>query len=122
MSNSVDNELVFSGSRESLTQLRLALGNPEATDPDERLLEFDRLVPMPSGLINRHPSDKCDGGAHAHPMDWFCWRLEHWGTSREATDVSVEGSTESGSLRYEFETRNTTVFPLLHVIAARWPS
>ena len=121
MSSSVDNELVLSGSPDSLTELRLALGNPEAKDPDERLLEFDRLVPMPNGLIDRQPTDECVGGDHAHPMDWHCWRLEHWGTSREATDVSIEGSAESGSLRYEFETRNTTVFPLLQVIAARWP-
>ena len=72
MSNSVDNELIVTGTPESLTELRLALGNAEANDPDERLLEFDRLVPMPEGVIDREPRKECFGGEHAHPMDWFC--------------------------------------------------
>lgn len=120
MSNLVENELVLTGTPASLASARSTLGDPEADEADQRLLNFALLVPMPAGMIDRPPTEDCGSGKHSEPMDWYCWRLEHWGTAREASYVSLEGSPESGLLRYDFSTTNTPVIPLLPVIASRW--
>ena len=109
MSNLVENELVLTGTPASLASARSTLGDPEADEADQRLLNFALLVPMPAGMIDRPPTQDCGSGKHSEPMDWYCWRLEHCGTARDASYVSLEGSPESGLLRYDFSTTNTPV-------------
>lgn len=70
MSNLVDNELVLTGTPASLASARSTLGNPEADDADERLLNFDFLLPMPAGMIDRPPTEDCGSGKHSEPLHW----------------------------------------------------
>jgi RES domain len=56
MSNLVENELVLTGTPASLASARSTLGDPEADEADQRLLNFALLVPMPAGMIDRPPT------------------------------------------------------------------
>ncbi len=122
MPNWVSNELILKGSRQELASVRKILANPRATSQDQRLLDFARLASMPREVIGHQPLKDCGVAYHAGgPLDWRCWRETNWGSCRNASRVSVEGSAEAGYLRYEFTTAWTPARPFIVQVWLAWP-
>lgn len=122
MPDYVSNELTLTGSPRSLAAAMATLGDSTSTDPDRRILDFGRIVPMPPEVASRPSSSECLHGRHVDPMDRHCWAEVHWGTVRKASNVSMEGSVRGGVLRYEFSTAWTPAEPIVLAIGLRCPS
>jgi Ferredoxin-like domain in Api92-like protein len=120
--NWVSNELILTGLPSDLEAVLVALGDADAENEDRRLLDFGRLSPIPEDVLDIEATPECLLGEHnGGPMDSHCWREQHWGSTRNACWLALEGSAESGVLRYEFSTAWTPPRPLLLVISSLWP-
>lgn len=122
MPNWVANELILTGLPADLEAVLAAFGDPLAENEDRRLLDFGRLAPIPGDVSGVEATSECLLGEHeGGPMDSHCWRDLHWGTTRNARWVEIEGSPGAGVLRFEFSSAWSPARPLLPVISSLWP-
>lgn len=107
MPNWVTNELVLKGPGDMLETAQAMLGDADAEEEDQRLLDFSRLIAEPDDLPWSEGDD---------------WRTEHWGSKWNASSVSLAESPITGLVRYTFETAWTPAIPLLAIIATKFPA
>jgi hypothetical protein len=104
---------------------RLAIrGEPQTVMRLVELLEgetpfdFNRVVPMPSGIKGGQPYDA--GLPDTFP-GWYQWSRENWGVKWNAVEVTRRGFGRTGRVRYRFLTAYGPPTELLDVIATALP-
>jgi hypothetical protein len=119
MPNYCDNTLTVSGEPQVLREFKHAVRAVEVDPYTGRrpVLDFDRLVPMPSELLENRAEVQpgCVPG-------WYSWRVENWGTKWNAQAPRLSGTLKSGDLRYRFLTAWTPPYEWLQTVAPTYPS
>jgi hypothetical protein len=109
------NLLDVSGPPESLARLRERLAEPASSDPDQRQLCFERILPIPPELL---------AVSDLRAYGWPQWCNAHWGTDGEAHDVqtiSLGAPPTWASQRWTFETPWSPPLPLIAHLATNFP-
>lgn len=138
MTNWCQNRLEVSGAGPVLTAWRAAQRGPTAAYGGARqaaqALSFHAQVPVPATVIRRGyraagPGDLQrvialqaggeDPAPHL-PLDGESWQTLHWGSSRDADDVTV--TERPGGLVLHFATAWAAPVPWLRAVAAAWPA
>ncbi len=114
MANSVFNRLVVSGLPDDLAALVELLRGPDFDDGDECVLDFRRHVPIPDDL------DLSSSSTGLPPS--YLWAVDNWGTKWNALYPEIEGDPGAGSVRYDFETANSTPDVWLFTVSTAHPS
>ena len=118
---------------------------------EDKLLDFNRLIPMPdilkrtvSGFTKIHGKEArswieepgADGKAVARVFtaeeqlqldeigfqNWYEWANANWGTKWNASHVEIDGHAEHGYLEITFTTAWDAPIPVLHKMIATFPA
>lgn len=148
MPNWCSNRLTISGPPQDLADF---MARVQARDEDGDLipLSFETVFPIPewlcelasprpSGVTGIRPisaDSKPDpawgpnqgtiefGKLLWDPIDWFTWCNSHWGTKWDLdTDTRLTGSSESGTICYEFDSAWSPPNPWIFGASVRWPT
>lgn len=101
-------------------------------DKTERFVDFERIIPTPDGYENEgcshnHPFENLFGSAFdldpkidEHPLCWYPWNIEHWGTKWNAYDSQItEFDTDTWEVR--FDTAWSHPGPVVMELSKRFP-
>ena len=105
MPNWCDNDLFIYGSEEDLKKIKEQVTN-EAGDFD-----FGKIVPEPD-TPDYFKDNLSFDDMKEHPLNWYNWRLDNWGTKWNANDSNI-GQVGSGQLQVWFDTACLPLFLLL---------
>jgi Ferredoxin-like domain in Api92-like protein len=119
MPNTCQCTLEITGDPEEVRACLTAMSSPESAVDDERLFDFDRVVPLPAEFRERlkEPS--------ATTSDWLDkagQMLGYWGTKWNAYDVTVERQPEGRWARIKFNTAWTPPIPVITTLADQFPN
>jgi hypothetical protein len=114
-----DNALTVAGPCSALRDFRDAVraSRPGPATGERAVLDFGRHLPMPPEVA----AEVGDLTAGLLP-GWYAWRIENWGTKLNAVGATVDGSAESGELRYRFRTAWTPPVEWLQFVAGAHPA
>ena len=95
------------------------VGRPASSSHGDGLIDFDRLIPAPEGLLltsARH--DPCPDGAEG---DLPCWRRNHWGTPFPPRNVTTTRLLDGRVGIVDFSSASSPPWPIIEEIARRYP-
>jgi hypothetical protein len=83
MPNHVKNIVDFSGfSKEKFAEIQAGILGELLEDGTRRLFDFSLIIPPPE-----HP--EYNSNNNKHPMNWYVWNIENWGTKWNSYDLST---------------------------------
>ena len=113
MPNWVYNEVYLTGTKEQIQEIKDFLkGKDTPEDSEESVFCFAKLIIPPEDMYtgNMGPEDW-----DKHPVNWFNWCPEHWGTKWPACDAEILEEDEEHIL-YSFKTAWSSPDPIIEAL------
>lgn len=91
----------------------------------DTIFSFHSVIPQPDHLLDEDDprrltkTPKVESGNDVMP-DWYNWRVQHWGTKWDVTDVYLRETKVSMS--YEFETAWSPAEPVVRRLSEKFPN
>jgi len=116
MPNWTFNTVTISGDADAVSRLRAQVSRPVVVDGDtvERLFSLYNIVTPP--LEN----PVYTGDDLKHPLNWYNWNREMWGTKWDVDDAKLAVESET-KIRYTFATANGAPEPALEALEEQYP-
>lgn len=114
MPNWCDNDLFIYGSEEDLKKIKEQVAN-EAGDFD-----FGKIIPEPT-TPDYFKDNLSFEDMKEHPLNWYSWRLDNWGTKWNASDSNI-GQVGSGQLQVWFNTAWAPAVPVTLALSKQYPN
>jgi len=93
------------------------------TNNSEQPFDFNRIVPIPEELANTSSPNKVNADEMEQKYgykDWYDWRVVHWGTKWNASDVELDFDSPR-QLKVRFNTAWSPPMPIIEKIAEMFP-
>ena len=87
-------------------------GDEILDDGEKRLFDFLKIIPAPDHLI--YPLE--DYASTKHPLNWYNWNREHWGTKWNSYDLS-----DWKKQRISFYTAWNMPDPIFKALSLKYP-
>ena len=118
MSNEVKCILVITGDPDAVGACLAAMRSPESEDEDQRLFDFERVIPLPPDLR----AQEAPPGASGEEAVRWAWRAASvWGTKWNAYGVTIDDQPDGGA-RIRFFTAGAPPRPVIETLAEKFPS
>lgn len=121
MPNWVKNVVTLGGDPKKVKELLDAIrGN---VGGQESVIDFNRIIPMPDGLMDTVSPTRSEDEAKANiarfgARDWYDWAIANWGTKWNACDAMLLGANEN---IIEFSTAWSFPRPVFDRLAEMFP-
>jgi hypothetical protein len=114
MPNWCDNDLFIYGSEQDLKKIKEQVTN-EAGEFD-----FGKIVPEPT-TPDYFKDNLSSEDMKQHPLNWYEWRIENWGTKWNASDSQI-GEVKDDQLQVWFNTAWAPAIPVTTELSKQYPN
>jgi hypothetical protein len=115
MPNWCDNDLFIYGSEQDLKKIKEQVTN-EAGEFD-----FGKIIPEPD-TPDYFTDNLSSEDMKNHPLNWYEWRIENWGTKWNASESAVLEVDETEVLRAWFQTAWSPATPITLALSKQYPN
>jgi hypothetical protein len=115
MPNWCDNDLFIYGSEQDLKKIKEQVTN-EAGEFD-----FGKIVPEPT-TPDYFKDNLSSEDMKQHPLNWYEWRIENWGTKWNARESVITEVDETKTLQAWFQTAWSPATPITLALSKQYPN
>jgi len=126
MPNWCSNKLEIQGNKKDVAKVLNFVGNKK--DNNQKVLDFQKIIPMPEELANTTSPTQKDEKAKAKKLskkygasNWYDWHILRWGTKWNCDGARIEDGVDDKNITIGFETAWSPPLPIVLSLAKKFP-